>query len=181
MTIRSPQDVLDFWFSDEMKPWWFQKSDDIDQQITEVFAATYEAAHAGRLDHWLAESDDALALIITLDQLPRNMFRGHGKAFQSGDLAVAHAREAVERGHDRQQPTTRRQFFYLPFMHSEDIDDQDRSVRLYEALGNPHSLHFAREHRDIVARFGRFPHRNAALERENTSEETLFLKTHSGF
>lgn len=181
MSTKSPQDVRDFWFSKEMRPYWFQKSDDIDRQIIQIFGSTYEAAHAGRLDHWINEADDALALVITLDQFPRNMFRGSGRSFESNDLALRHARTALDKGYDQQCDPTARQFFYLPFMHSEDLTDQERSVKLYEALGNQNSLHFAREHRDIVAQFGRFPHRNAVLDRENTPEETEFLKTHSGF
>ena len=181
MSVKTPQDVRDFWFSDQMQPFWFKKSDDIDRQIIQLFGETYEAAHAGRLKHWLDGPEDALALAIVLDQFPRNMFRGSARSFESNDLALTVARQALADGHDQQLDPTRRQFLYLPFMHSEDLQDQELSVRLYEALGNEHSLHFAREHRDIVARFGRFPHRNAVLGRENTPEEAEFLKTHDGF
>lgn len=181
MTLKSPADVTDFWFSPVMEPFWFKKSDDIDDQIIQHFATTYEAAHAGRLTDWTLHRHDALALTIVLDQFPRNMFRNSPRSFESNDLALSVARLALDKGWDQQEEATRRQFFYLPFMHSEDLDDQNRSVRLYEALGNQHSLHFAREHRDIIARFGRFPHRNAVLGRENTAEEHEFLKTHSGF
>lgn len=181
MTTRTPQNVLDFWFSPEMQPYWFQKSEDIDRQIIQLFSETYEAAHGGRLDHWLGSAEDALALAITLDQFPRNMFRGSGRSFESNDMALRAAGIALERGYDQQIDADRRQFFYLPFMHSEDLDDQERSVRLYEALGNDFALGFAREHRDIVARFGRFPHRNEALGRQTTAEEAEFLKTHQGF
>lgn len=181
MTTRTPQNILDFWFSPEMQPFWFQKSDDIDRQIIQLFGETYEAAHGGRLDHWLAAPDEALALVIVLDQFPRNMFRGSARSFESNDLALRAARIALDRGFDAALDTQRRQFFYLPFMHSEDLDDQDRSVRLYEGLGNEFALGFAREHRDIVARFARFPHRNAVLGRDNTPEEEAFLETHQGF
>ena len=116
-----------------------------------------------------------------LDQFPRNMFRGSPRSFESNRIALDHARKALELGHDQAQDPTRRQFFYLPFMHSEDLADQITSVRLYEDLGNQHSLHFAREHRDIVERFGRFPHRNAVLGRDSTPEEAVFLETHKGF
>lgn len=181
MSIRTPQDIRDFWFSDEMRSHWFTQSDAIDRQIIQFFAETYEAAHGGRLDHWMTTPEDALALIIALDQFPRNMFRGSGRSFESGDLALRHARTALERGHDQAVAAEARSFFYLPFMHSEDLDDQERSVRLYEALGNPESLRFAQEHRDIIARFDRFPHRNAVLGRSDTPDEAEFLKTHSGF
>ncbi|MBM3603764.1 MAG: DUF924 domain-containing protein [Alphaproteobacteria bacterium] len=178
---KTPEQVLDFWFSDRMQPFWFAKSDEIDAHIRDEFGATYEEAHAGRLDHWIEAPDTALALVIALDQFPRNIFRGSPRSFESNDLALRHARTSLERGYDARQAPDRRQFLYLPFMHSEDLDDQTRSVQLYEALGNQHSLHFARDHRDIVARFGRFPHRNAILGRDSTPEEAEFLKTHSGF
>lgn len=181
MSFRSAQDVRDFWFSAEMQPFWFEKSDDIDRQIIQTFLETYEAAHAGRLDLWLENAADALALIIVLDQFPRNMFRGSGRSFESNDLVLGYARAALKKGFDAEVEAGQRSFFYLPFMHSEDLDDQDRSLRLYEALGDENALKFAHAHRDIIARFGRFPHRNAVLGRENTPEETEFLKTHSGF
>ncbi|MCF3973237.1 DUF924 family protein [Paracoccus salsus] len=181
MSLKSPQDVRDFWFSEEMKPFWFAKSDQIDNRIIQLFGETYEAAHAGRLEHWLDAPQDALSLTIVLDQFPRNMFRGSDRSFESQDLALSVARRALDQGHDQRVEPLARQFFYLPFMHSEDLADQERSVRLYEALGNANSLHFAREHRDIVARFGRFPHRNAVLGRASTEDEVEFLKTHQGF
>lgn len=181
MAIKTPQDILDFWFSDEMRPFWFKKSNDIDQRIVRRFAETYEAAHGGRLDDWMHKPQEALALVITLDQFPRNMFRGSARSFESNDLALRHARAAVDAGFDREVEQARRQFFYLPFMHSEDLQDQERSVGLYEALGNKNSLDFARKHHDIIARFGRFPHRNTVLNRESTPEEKEFLKTHNGF
>lgn len=181
MTTKSPQDVRDFWFSAEMEPYWFEKSDDIDNQIIQLFGSTYEAAHGERLNHWMNGPEDALALMITLDQFPRNMFRGSGRSFESNDIVLKHARAAIVQGFDQKTDAKARQFFYLPFMHSEDLADQERSVKLYEALGDENSLRFAIVHRDIVAQFGRFPHRNAVLGRENTPEETEFLKTHKGF
>ena len=179
--LKTPGDVLGFWFSDEMQPHWFAKSDTIDKDIAARFSDTYEEAHAGRLDAWMEAPTSALALVIVLDQFPRNIHRGGPRSFESNDLALRHARTALDKGYDGAQPPERRQFLYLPFMHSEDLADQERSVTLYEALGNDSSLHFAREHRDIVARFGRFPHRNAILDRDSTPEEAEFLKTHSGF
>lgn len=181
MATKTPQDVRDFWFSDRMQPYWFEKSDEIDRQIIQLFGETYEAAHAGRLQHWLENAADALALAIVLDQFPRNMFRGSGRSFESNDLALSVARQALDRGLDQQVDTAARSFFYLPFMHSEDLEDQQRSVRLYEDLGDQESLRFAMEHRDIVADFGRFPHRNAVLGRDSTPAEAAFLKTHAGF
>lgn len=181
MTVKTADDVLKFWFSDQMQPFWFAKSDDVDRQITDDFGDTYEAAHRREVDDWVRTADGALALVIVLDQFPRNMFRGSGRSFESNDLALEHARAALDAGYDAQVDATRRQFFYLPFMHSEDLPDQTRSVELYEALGNQNSLDFAIAHRDIIEKFGRFPHRNAALDRPSTPDEVEFLKTHNGF
>lgn len=181
MTIKTAQDVLDFWFSAQMQPMWFAKSDEIDSRIRDTFAPTYEAARRGDLDDWAATPEGALALVIVLDQFPRNIFRGSGRAFEANDIALHRARAALEAGFDRQVDPQRRQFFYLPFMHSEDLADQNRSVRLYQDLGDAGSLDFAIRHRDIIDRFGRFPHRNAALGRADTPAEQEFLRTHPGF
>lgn len=179
--MKTAQDIRGFWFSEAVQPYWFARSDDVDAQIKNDFSDTYEAAHRGDLDHWMQNAADALSLVIALDQFPRNLFRGSGRSFESNDIALAHARAALGQGYDQELSETERQFFYLPFMHSEALADQDRSVKLYEALGNENALDFAHQHRDIIARFGRFPHRNEVLGRENTPEEAEFLKTHSGF
>lgn len=181
MTIKTAQDVLDFWFSDRMEPNWFAKSDKIDTEIRDRFAATHKAAHRRDLDPWAETPDGALALVIVLDQFPRNIFRGTGHAFGSDDLALDHARAAVDAGHDRQIDPKRRVFLYLPFEHSEDLSDQTRSVELFETLGDPGYLDYALQHHKIIERFGRFPHRNALLDRPNTPAEDEFLKTHTGF
>ena len=178
---RTPSQLRNFWFSDAVRPYWFKASDKIDRRITKEFGATYQAARDGALDGWLARPDDALALVIALDQFPRNMFRGSARSFESNDRALAAARLSVERGFDAAVSDEARPFFYLPFMHSENLADQDRSVALYEALGAEANLRAAYSHRDIIARFGRFPHRNAALNRPNTPDETEFLKTHPRF
>ncbi|RJL07801.1 DUF924 family protein [Paracoccus siganidrum] len=181
MTVKSAAEVHAFWFSDEMRPNWFVKSDAVDRRIAEEFGPTYEAAHRGELDGWAETPQDALALVVVLDQFPRNMFRGDPRSFESNDLAVKHARLAVDRGFDAELDVEGRQFLYLPFEHSEELGDQDRSVALYEALGDADALDYAHQHRDIIARFGRFPHRNKVLGREDTPEEAEFLKTHTGF
>lgn len=177
----SAQDVLDFWFSENVEKHWFIRSDDLDEDIKQRFAALYEQAHSGALDAWGNELHSALALTIILDQFPRNMFRGSGRAFESDAKARQIAKAAIEKGFDQQLTAKERAFFYLPLMHSEDLNDQKKSVALYEVLGNANSLDYAHQHLDIISQFGRFPHRNAALKRENTSQETEFLKTHSGF
>lgn len=181
MTVQTPQAIRDFWFAPENQPFWFEKSDDFDQQVISQFGDTYEAAALDKLPGWLDDPQDALALVIALDQFPRNMFRGSPRSFESNDLALRYARAALDRGYDKEIEEIRRPFLYLPFMHSEDLADQDLSVHLYEAYGNENNLKFAQEHRDIIARFGRFPHRNAVLGREDTPEEAEFLQTHKGF
>ncbi|SEN59314.1 Uncharacterized conserved protein, DUF924 family [Paracoccus alcaliphilus] len=181
MTIKTAADVRNFWFSDDTRPHWFVKSDEFDRRIAREFGPTYEAAHKGELDDWAQSAQDVLALVVVLDQFPRNMFRGDPRSFESNDLALKHARMAVDRGFDDELDTVGRQFLYLPFEHSEDLADQDRSVALYQALGDESALDYAHQHRDIIARFGRFPHRNRVLGREDTPEEAEFLKTHQGF
>lgn len=181
MTIKTAAEVLDFWFSPEMEPNWFAKSDETDARIREQFADTHRAAHRGDLDDWADTPDGALALVIVLDQFPRNIFRGSGRAFDSDERALRHARAAVDAGFDQQIDARRRVFLYLPFEHSEDLSDQARSVELFEALGNADYLDYAVRHREIIERFGRFPHRNAVLDRPDTPDEAEFLKTHKGF
>ena len=190
--LPTPQDVIDYWIGEasaspdaagEKHKLWFGKSEETDAEIRERFGALVETlSDLPSAEDWAASGPrERLAVIIVLDQFARNMFRGSGRSFESNDLALRHAGAALDHGFDQQVEATARQFFYLPFMHSEDLQDQDRAVRLYEALGDESSLRFARQHREIVARFGRFPHRNAVLARESTPDETEFLKTHQGF
>ncbi|MFC4624939.1 DUF924 family protein [Daeguia caeni] len=175
------QDILSFWFSPRMRENWFSKSEAIDTEIREKFLPAYEAALNGDYESWKQQPESALALTIVFDQFPRNMFRGSPQAFATDGLALDIAKCALDHGFDQELSADKRQFFYLPFMHSENLDDQRRSVELYERLGDPYSLDFARQHHDIIARFGRFPHRNKVLNRVTTEEEADFLKTHAGF
>jgi len=172
----TPQDVLDFWFSDRVRPLQFEKNPDFDKEITDKFLAYYEAATAHKLEGWLETAKGALALIIVLDQFARNMFRDTPKSFAADPQALSIANMALEEGFDEAVSPKQRHFFYMPFMHSEDLADQDRCVALFSDLGNEDALHFAKLHRDIIARFGRFPHRNQVLSRESTPEEEAFLK-----
>lgn len=181
MAQVTPQDILDFWFSEATEAHWFVRSDDLDKEIIRRFSTIYEQAVDGALSSWKADARSALALTLIFDQFPRNMFRGSPKAFASDPLACALSKYALEHDYDKAVDEKARQFFYLPLMHSENVEDQEHCVKLYKALGNDFALGFAKEHRDIVRDFGRFPHRNAVLGRENTAEETEFLKTHKGF
>jgi len=172
--IASPAEVVKFW-ADAGPDRWFTKDDAFDAQICRRFLATHEAAAAGRLTSWEASADGALALLILLDQFPRNMFRKSPRAFATDAQARAVTAAALLRGFDAQVPANLRAFFYLPFEHSEDMADQERGLALYKAAGDDDGLKWAQIHADIIRRFGRFPHRNAALGRATTPQEQAFL------
>jgi uncharacterized protein (DUF924 family) len=176
-----PRLLLDFWFAPEHQPLWFRATPAFDQAIRDRFEATWQAARAGRLDTWEQTPDGALALVILLDQMPLNMFRGKPASFASEALARAAAQRAIERQFDQALPGPGKAFLYMPFMHSEDLADQDRAVALYEAAGLADNLRFARHHHAIVQRFGRFPHRNAILGRRSTPEEEAWLASAEAF
>lgn len=174
--------VLDFWFQGEngtdfsaQRKVWFKKNADFDRAIAEDFTAAYEWARDGALDALKDNPEGCLALAILLDQVPRNLFRGSSEAFATDGKAREVARHALDRGYDQQFPVAARMFLYLPFEHSEDLADQDRCCALFAAMGDEELLGYAVKHRDIIARFGRFPHRNAALGRPSTDEEAAFL------
>ncbi len=167
-------DIVSFWREAGPEKW-FEKDDDFDLTIRSRFLAIHEAAARGELAAFEDSAEGALALLILLDQFPRNMFRNSARAFATDHLARAVADRALARGFDQETGATMRPFFYLPFMHSELLADQDRCLRLYEAFGDPEQLKFAVTHRDIIAKFGRFPHRNRVLCRETTPAEREFL------
>jgi uncharacterized protein (DUF924 family) len=172
--IETPQAVLAFWRKAGPKRW-FAKSAAFDRQIRAQFLPTYRAAAARALSHWEREPTRTLALAIVLDQFPRNMFRRSARAFAADPLARQVARRAIAKGFDRRVPPGERQFLYLPFEHSESLADQQRCVALFRATGDAESLKWAQLHADIIRRFGRFPHRNAALGRATTARERAFL------
>jgi uncharacterized protein (DUF924 family) len=182
------EEVLDFWFGHEGDPEygrfrdeWFRKDPAFDAGVTQRFTDLYEEAAAGELDGWHDEAESCLALVIVLDQFPRNMFRGDGRTHAQDGRALETARYAVEHALDRELPAFQRMFLYMPFMHSESVEDQRRSVGLFGDLaaepGAPDVVSYAVAHREIVERFGRFPHRNEILGRETTPEEAVFLTT----
>lgn len=178
MTDPRAGELLAFWFAPGMAARWFAADADLDRTLAQRFGTELALAAKGELDHWLEDADSALALVILLDQMPRNVFRGRYQAFAFDSKALALAEGALLRGHDREQPPQRRRFLFLPFMHSENLADQRHCVRLFEAAGDdPEGLDHARRHLEVIARFGRFPGRNAALERENTPEEEDYLRT----
>lgn len=172
--IALPEEVVAFWLGAGPDKW-FSKDPDLDAEIRARFLPTHEAAVAGQLEAWESSPDGALALLILLDQFPRNMFRNDPRTFAADPQARRVADRALEHGFDRAVDPRGRQFFYLPFMHSEELADQERCVALYRALGDDYLQKFADDHADIVRRFGRFPHRNAVLGRATTAEEQAFL------
>lgn len=166
-------DVVRFW-RDAGPARWFRKDEAFDAQFRERFLALHERAAAGELDHWAADAQGALALLILLDQFPRNAFRGSARRYASDVQAQRIARAPLAQGLDVQVPPELRHFMYLPLMHSENAADQELSVARTAALGGePHR--FALHHRDLIGRFGRFPHRNELLGRASTDEELQFL------
>jgi uncharacterized protein (DUF924 family) len=165
LTVQ-PEDVLTFW-RDAGPDRWFRKDEAFDRDFRDRFLGAHEAALRGELDAWTEQADGALALLILLDQFPRNAFRGTPRMFESDAKARAVARQAVQAGFDMALDARLRNFFYLPFAHSEELADQDRGVELTRKLGDEF-LRYAILHRGIIEKFGRFPHRNAVLGRATT-------------
>jgi uncharacterized protein (DUF924 family) len=172
-TLPAIADVLTFWFADPDR--WWKKDPAFDAEIRDRFLPLHDGIERDERDDWLETPRGALAYVIVLDQFSRNMFRGSARMFESDARALAAARAALDRGMDGSLSRDERMFLCMPFMHSEDIVDQDRSVALFASMPQGQSR-FAEMHRDIVRRFGRFPHRNALLGRPSTAEELEFLK-----
>lgn len=163
-------DVLKFWFGLESKQW-FRTDPALDHRIKELFLKLWAEKRQLPADAFLTDPLTALAGVILFDQLPRNMFRGHAEQFATDPLALAIATGAVDRGFDEELQPRERGFLYMPFQHSERLADQDRGLLLFTELGDPEQLKYARKHRDIIKRFGRFPHRNAVLGRAPRDDE----------
>ena len=169
-----PQDVLAFWRAAGPDKW-FNKDAAFDAELTHRFLGLWNAAADGKLAPWEDAPEGALALVIVLDQFPRNMFRGSNRTYATDPLACAAAERAIRRGFDGRVPARDRRFFYLPFMHSEHLADQERCLAYARAYGDDDFLKHALEHAEIIRRFGRFPHRNVLFGRPMTAEERTFL------
>ncbi len=169
-----PSDITTFW-REAGPAKWFTKNARFDDVIRLKYEPTHHAAARGEYAAWEETAEGAFALLILLDQFPRNLYRGTGHAFATDSLARRIARKAIAKGFDEQVEVEVRHFFYLPFEHSEDLADQALCVELCAASGDLEALKWAKVHYDIIQRFGRFPHRNAALGREMTAEEHVFL------
>jgi uncharacterized protein (DUF924 family) len=187
MALASWTEVLEFWFGAHESPelgrpraCWFQKSGAFDALVRDRFLPTHEAAAAGALDAWAARPLSALALVVVLDQFPRNMFRGSPRAFAADARALALARDVVGQRFDEVLLPVQRWFVYLPFEHAEDLDAQRESLRLFERVATDAAgagtFTYAMRHYAVIERFGRFPHRNAILGRASRPEELEFLR-----
>ena len=168
--------LLAFWFDTHGMDDWYGGGPDFDDKVRDLAESWHEALRSQPSEAFLSDPDTALAAAILFDQVPRNLFRGHADAFATDDLARAIARGIVERGWDQEWPDERRQFAYLPFEHSEDIADQRESLRLMGQLADPMFADYAQKHFDIIDRFGRFPHRNAALGRASRADAAAAIE-----
>lgn len=177
----TPADILDYWYSGRMQKHWFASTPAIDQEIRDRYQALWAQAAAGELDHWQDTPEGALALSIVLDQLPLNMFRGQPDSFRTEQKAVAVAKRAIDKGFAEQLPKERLAFLFMPLMHSEKLEDQDLSVQMFRQFDLAANLRFAEHHREIVRRYGRFPHRNDTLGRESSPEEQAYLASREAF
>jgi uncharacterized protein (DUF924 family) len=194
--VDSPEAILDFWFGDSLRfpgsvvervQLWFTANAEFDREIRDRFSSLPERALRGELDGWSRRSESALALVLVLDQFPRNLFRGSARAFEFDPRALETAAEAVDARFDEELAPLQASFLYLPFEHSEDPTNQERSVQLFEQLVRrappelastlEQAADYARRHRAVVQRFGRFPHRNKVLGRESSPEEVAYLES----
>jgi uncharacterized protein (DUF924 family) len=172
----TPQTILDFWFQESTPEQWFKRDDSFDETIRSRFSKAHRQAALGELDAWTETAIGALSLVILLDQFSRNMFRDASTAFATDAKALAVSRGAIAAGLDKELDAGKRKFLYMPFMHSEDLGVQDEGLKLFGALNDPYTMEFAVQHREVVARFGRFPHRNEALGRISTPEEIEYMR-----
>ncbi len=177
----SPGTILEFWYSKRVRERWFASTLVFDGEVRESFEVLWDSAVDGRLDDWAATPEGTLALVIVLDQLPLNMFRGEAKSFATEARAIEIAREAIDKGFDKALAGDTVSFLYMALMHSEDMADQERSVRLFRQAGLEKNIAFAEHHHDIIRRFGRFPHRNEILGRQSTDAERAYLASEAAF
>ncbi|QFY63094.1 DUF924 domain-containing protein (plasmid) [Rhizobium grahamii] len=174
-SICTPEEVCAFWFEKCDRKDWFEGAAELDSEIKRQFRDTHLALASGESSVWRETPQNRLAMTVVLDQFPRNIYRGTALAFATDGLALAEAELALQSGDDKRVPEEFRVFFYLPFEHAEDIAQQDRSVALFAELGDPEFLDYARRHREVIASYGRFPHRNRVLGRQSTEAELRYL------
>ena len=179
--MNTPEEILHFWYSKPMSQHWFKSTPEIDANIRDQFESLWKKAAQGELNSWMQTAEGCLALIIILDQLPLNMYRGEAKSFSTEAQSIECALRGIAQGFDQQIPQSQLSFFYMPLMHSELMDHQDLSVKMFEQAGLNENARFSRHHRTIIEKFGRFPHRNALLDRSSTPEEIEYLHSDKAF
>lgn len=179
--IMNHIDIIDYWYSDRIRKHWFSSTPDLDIEIRNRYEKIWENASDGKLDVWQSTPEGCLALIIILDQFPLNMFRGDAKSFQTEYKAIEVAKTAINKDFAEKLNKDKLSFLFMPLMHSENIEDQDLAVSLFEKYSLVDNLDFAQHHRSIVKQYGRFPHRNKILGRTNTNAENEYLMSKNSF
>ncbi|TCK17650.1 uncharacterized protein (DUF924 family) [Thiogranum longum] len=177
----NPQEVIDYWYSDQVRSQWFSSTPELDAEIRSKYETVWERAVEGELDGWKKDALGSLALVLIFDQFPLNMFRGEAKSFKTEGDAIEVARASINNGFVPQLNDEQLSFLFMPFMHSEKIEDQDLAVKLFRENELEGNLEFAKHHRDIIRKFGRFPHRNRILGRESTVKELEYLGSKGSF
>ncbi|HED35480.1 MAG TPA: DUF924 domain-containing protein [Gammaproteobacteria bacterium] len=174
-------EIIEFWYSEPMNKHWFNSTPEIDQLVFQNYAELWAQALEGELENWRESAVGCLALILLCDQFPLNMFRGEARSFSTEARAIELALQGIERGYDQQLKHSQLSFFYMPLMHSEVMAHQNLAVEKFEQAGLPDNARFAKHHRSIVERFGRFPHRNEILKRASTPAEIEYLNSPEAF
>ncbi len=177
----SAEDIIQFWYSAPMNKHWFKSTAEIDAFITENFQSVWHKAVQGEFDNWKHSAEGCLALILLFDQFPLNMFRGKANGFSTEANAIKLSLYGIEQDYDQQLAQSQLNFFYMPLMHSEKTEHQNLSVKMFEQAGLKDNARFAKHHRGIIQRFGRFPHRNSILARESTPDELDYLNSDKAF
>jgi uncharacterized protein (DUF924 family) len=177
----SAEDIIGFWFKEIDKSNWFNSTPEFDAYLRERFQGVVRDALNDRLDSWKETPDGSLALVVVLDQFPLNMYRGEAQSFAGESKSREVARNAIDQNFDQSLTDDKKAFLYMPFMHSENIKDQNLSVTLFEKAGLEKNLRFAEHHREIIKRYGRFPHRNKIIGRESSADEIAYLNSGKAF
>lgn len=177
----TPESILKFWYSEKVKSKWFNSSIEFDKEIKSSYEEVWRDVLQGKYNAWKDSAEGCLALAIILDQFPLNMFRGEVKSFSSEAMAIKIVKKAIELKFDQKIEIDKLSFLYMPLMHSENIDDQTLSVKLFEEADLIDNLRFAKHHKGIIEKFGRFPHRNEILQRQSTQDEIDYLNSDNAF
>lgn len=177
----NPSDIIDYWYSDRIKQYWFSSTPELDEEIRNNYEEIWRLAKRGGLNSWKESPEGCLALAIILDQFPLNMFRGKPQSFETEEKAIEVTIYAINHNYDEKIEKEKLSFLIMPLMHSENIKDQDLSIYLFKKHNLTSNLSFAEHHRNIVKEFGRFPHRNKILGRESTNEELEYLESKNSF